>query len=178
MQTLCLYIFSEQLYEDRIISEHNSSARIKELLFGEDPYIPSLILNFRNVWEEKADFESMIYSGSRATNGKKNKFLDSLEDSFIALQRLYNQKFIDEIKQKSLDILLYHKHYRMNSMLKNKQNTELHVCLVTWNVNATDPEKLKGLEMIIEQCDDSDLIVFGIQEMIELSTNNVMANNE
>ena len=55
----------------------------------------------------------MIYTGSRATNGKKNKFLDSLEDSFIALQRLYNQKFIDEIKQKALDILLYHKHYRM-----------------------------------------------------------------
>jgi hypothetical protein len=120
----------------------------------------------------------MIYAGSRATNGKKNKFLDSLEDSFIALQRLYNQKFIDEIKQKSLDILLYHKHYRMNSVLRNKQNTELRICLVTWNVNSTDPDKLTGLQTVIEHCDGSDLIVFGIQEMIELSTNNVMANNE
>lgn len=56
MQTLCLYIFEEQLYEDHIISEHNSNARIKELLFGEDAQIPTLILNFRNVWDEKADF--------------------------------------------------------------------------------------------------------------------------
>ena len=119
----------------------------------------------------------MIYTGSRATNGKKNKFLDSLEDSFIALQRLYNQKFIDEIKQKALDILLYHKHYRMTSVLKNKQNIEFNVCLVTWNVNATEPDKLKGLETIISRCDGSDLLIFGIQEMIELSTNNVMANN-
>lgn len=120
----------------------------------------------------------MIYSGSRATNGKKNKFLDDLEDSFISLQRLYNRKFLDEIKQKSLDTLLYHTHYRMNSMLKNKHNTEFHISVVTWNVNATDPDKLKGLEEILSRCDGSDLIVFGIQEMIELSTNNVMANNE
>lgn len=53
----------------------------------------------------------MIYTGSRATSGKKNKFLDDLEDSFISLQRLYNQKFIDRIKQMSLDIILHHKNY-------------------------------------------------------------------
>lgn len=63
-------------------------------------------------------------------------------------------------------------------MLKNKHNTEFHISVVTWNVNATDPDKLKGLEEILSRCDGSDLIVFGIQEMIELSTNNVMANNE
>lgn len=62
----------------------------------------------------------MIYSGSRAANGKKNKFLDDLEDYFISLQRLYNQKFLDEIKQKALDILLYHTSYRMTYMLKIK----------------------------------------------------------
>jgi hypothetical protein len=65
----------------------------------------------------------------------------------------------------------------MNSMLKNKENTEFRVCLVTWNVNATDPEKLKGLEEVVAQCDGCDIIVFGLQEMIELSTNNVMNNN-
>ena len=57
----------------------------------------------------------------------------------ISLQRLYNQKFMDEIKQKSLDLILYHKNYRMDSVLKNKENIELHICIVTWNVNATDP---------------------------------------
>jgi hypothetical protein len=55
----------------------------------------------------------MIYTGSRAANGKKNKFLDDLSDSFISLQRLYNQKFIDESKQKALDVILYHQTYRM-----------------------------------------------------------------
>ena len=29
---------------------------------------------------------------------------------------------MDEMKQKSLDLILYHKRYRMDSMLKNKQN--------------------------------------------------------
>lgn len=38
----------------------------------------SLMLGFKILWEEKADFESMIYAGSRATNGRKNKFLDEL----------------------------------------------------------------------------------------------------
>lgn len=46
---------------------------------------------------------------------------------------------MDEIKQKSLDLILYHKNYRMDSVLKNKENIELHICVVTWNVNATDP---------------------------------------
>ncbi len=59
--------------------------------------------------------------------------------------------------------MLYHTQYRMNSMLKNKENTEFRVCLVTWNVNATDPDKLKGLEEIVAQCDGCDIIVFGLQ---------------
>ena len=61
----------------------------------------------------------MIYAGSRATRGRKNKFLDDLEDSLVSLQRLYNQKFIDETKQRCLDIILYHRLYRLNSALKS-----------------------------------------------------------
>jgi len=33
-------------------------------------------------------------------------------------------------------------------------------------VNATDPDKMKELEKLVEACDQADLIVFGIQEMI------------
>lgn len=96
----------------------------------------------------------------------------------MSLQRLYNQKFMDEIKQKSLDLILYHKHYRMESMLRNKQNVEFHICIVSWNVNATSPEKMKELSKIIDRCEGADLIIFGVQEMIELNTNNIMSNNE
>lgn len=35
-----------------------------------------------------------------------------------------------------------------------------------------------ALEAAVAQCDGCDIVVFGIQEMIELSTNNVMSNNE
>jgi phosphatidylinositol-bisphosphatase len=94
------------------------------------------------------------------------------------LQRLYNQKFIDEIKQKSLDIILYHKYYRRDTMLKNKEITELHISIASWNVNATDPEKMTQLDKIIAACEGADLVIFGAQEMIELSTNNVVTNNE
>ena len=125
-----------------------------------------LMLGFKAIWEEKADFESLIYTGSRAANSRGNTFLDNISDSFISLQRLYNQKFMDEMKQKSLDLILYHKHYRMDSILKNKHNLEFHVCVITWNVNATDPNKLKELAKVLETCAGADLVVFGVQEMI------------
>ena len=54
----------------------------------------------------------------------------------------------------------------MDSMLKNKQNVEFHICIATWNVNATDPDKLKGLAKLIEVCEGADLVIMGIQEMI------------
>jgi hypothetical protein len=37
---------------------------------------------------------------------------------------------------------------------------------------------MKQLDKIIEACESADLVIFGIQEMIELSTNNVVSNNE
>lgn len=49
---------------------------------------------------------------------------------------------------------------------------------MTWNVNATGPDKLKELQKVAEYCKGADLVVFGVQEMIELSTNNVVMNNE
>jgi hypothetical protein len=119
----------------------------------------------------------MIYTGSRATNGKKNKLLDDLSDSFISLQRLYNQKFIDRIKQKSLDIILHHKHYNFETLLKDKHKTPFNINILSWNVNATDPEKLKDIPIALDTL-DGELIVIGIQEMIELTTNNVVNNNE
>lgn len=122
-----------------------------------------LMVCFKRVWEEKADFESMIYSGSRAAHSQKNKFLDDISDSLISLQRLYNQKFMDEMKQKSLDLILYHKHYRMDTMLRSKQNLEFHICIITWNVNATSPDKLLELEKIVKACEGADLVIFGIQ---------------
>lgn len=166
MQVLFYYTLADQLFKEKILSERMVNANLKELLFAEDNMLSALLLNFRNLWQEKADFESMIYAGSRATNGKKNKFLDDLEDSFISLQRLYNQKFIDEIKQKSLDIILYHKYYRRDSMLRNKQSAQLHICIASWNVNATDPDKMTNLDKMVAACDGADLVVFGVQEMI------------
>ena len=80
-----------------------------------------------------------MYTGSRIINNAKNSFLDEISSSLINFQRMYNESFMDEMKQKSLDTILFHKHYRMDSMLRNKQNLEFHICVVTWNVNATDP---------------------------------------
>jgi len=61
----------------------------------------------------KADYESLIYAGTRAASGLKNKFLDDLDSSFVSLQRLYNEKFMDRIKQTSIDLLHNGKKGRM-----------------------------------------------------------------
>ena len=37
---------------------------------------------------------------------------------------------------------------------------------MTWNVNATDPDKLRQLEKVMDACEGADLIIIGVQEMI------------
>jgi hypothetical protein len=63
-------------------------------------------------------------------------------------------------------------------MLRNKQSTELQICIASWNVNATNPDSMAQLDRMVAACEGADLVVFGLQEMIELSTNNVVSNNE
>ena len=55
----------------------------------------------------------------------------------------------------------------------------LSVSISTWNVNATPPEKLYDLQKLLDACSGSDLVVFGIQEMIDLTpTNNMAMEND
>lgn len=58
--------------------------------FNEEEEFNSLVKSFRGVWAGKADYESMIYTGTRAASGRKDKLLDEIDNSFVALQRLYN----------------------------------------------------------------------------------------
>lgn len=48
------------------------------------------MLGFRYLWEEKANFESLMYTGSRATTSSSNDFLEEISDSLVNFQRLYN----------------------------------------------------------------------------------------
>lgn len=64
-----------------------------------------MIKNFKECWSEKADYESLIYAGTRAASGRKDKFLDELDNSFISIQRLYNEKFMDRLKQTAIDLI-------------------------------------------------------------------------
>lgn len=57
------------------------------------------------MWTIKADFESLIYTGTRSASGRKDKLLDEIDNSFVALQRLYNEKFIDRMKQTVIGLL-------------------------------------------------------------------------
>jgi hypothetical protein len=108
-----------------------------------------LIRNFKNLWLAKADYESLIYAGTRAVSGLKNKFLDDLDSSFVSLQRLYNEKFMDRIKQTAIDLIHYDSKFQ--SKLKNshcKYTSPFKISISTWNVNATSPEKLKVKEIV------------------------------
>ena len=98
--------------------------------------------SFQEVWLEKADFESLIYSGSRAVTGRKDKFLDELDNSIISLKRLYNQKFIDRMKQAALDVILFNeKKFQRDwsSTVHKKFTSPFRIATVTWNVNAVHP---------------------------------------
>lgn len=100
----------------------------------------SVIKNFKILWLGKADYESLIYAGTRAVSGLKNKFLDELDSSFVSLQRLYNEKFMDRIKQTSIDLLHFDNKTRLK--LKNghcQYTSPFKVSILTWNVNATAP---------------------------------------
>lgn len=90
---------------------------------------------YKSMWEEKGQFESIIYAGTPSTQGKKTKLLAQIENTLISLQRYYNQKFIDQLKQRSLDCILYHKNYEPLSRLKHK--LPLTVSILTWNINGT-----------------------------------------
>lgn len=75
------------------------------MLQKSDDQLDPIVKQFKTLWLGKADYESLIYSGTRAASGLKNKFLDDLDSSFVSLQRLYNEKFMDRIKQTSIDLL-------------------------------------------------------------------------
>ncbi len=110
-----------------------------QLMSSNDEELNPFLRYYRNLWDEKGEFESIIYSGSPSTKSKKSKLIDKILSTLISLQRYYNQKFIDQIKQLSLDIILYHKNYEPIFRLKHK--LPFTVSIATWNVNATEPEK-------------------------------------
>lgn len=63
-------------------------------------------------------------------------------------------------------------------MIDHKQYTSvLRVTILTWNVNATAPDKLP-LSSIIPFFEGADLIAFGVQEMMELHANNIVLEEE
>jgi hypothetical protein len=82
----------------------------------------------------------LIYVGTRAVSGLKNKFLDDLDSSFVSLQRLYNEKFMDRIKQTAIDLIHYDSKNRAKLRNGHSQySSPFKVTISTWNVNATSP---------------------------------------
>ena len=73
---------------------------------------------------------------------------------------------MDQLKQKSLDILLYHKNYL--PLFRSKHKLPINVSILTWNVNAMNPENYVGeIEKAIRLVrEGADLVVVGLQEII------------
>jgi hypothetical protein len=84
------------------------------------------------------------------------------------------------MKQEALDLILSHgrkSQCKSPSLNHQKYTSPFKISMVTWNVNATEPDKL-SFEGIVQKCDGSDLIVIGVQEMMELHPNNVVISEE
>lgn len=58
-------------------------------------------------------------------------------------------------------------------MNKNQPTQSFNIFITTWNVNDINPNKL-DLSKIFKKMDNPDMIIFAIQEMVELSPNNVL----
>lgn len=81
---------------------------------------------------------------------------------------------MDRIKQTSIDLLHNGKKGRMRlENVHRKYTSPLKVHILSWNVNATHPEKLNVKE-IVKSFEGADLIAFGVQEMMELHANNIV----
>lgn len=116
---------------------------VEDLLQKSDDQQDPLIKHFKNLWLSKADYESLIYAGTRAASGLKNKFLDELDSSFVSLQRLYNEKFMDRIKQTSIDLLHNGGKTKIKYQSSHRRYTSpFKISILSWNVNATSPDKL------------------------------------
>ena len=79
---------------------------------------------------------------------------------------------MDRVKQTSIDLIHSSQTKKIN-FTHQKYTSPFHISMITWNVNATLPEKL-DLKSCLKHCNDADLIVFGTQEMMDLHPNNVV----
>lgn len=69
---------------------------------------------------------------------------------------------MDRMKQTVIDLMNPKKKSLMNKSSVNHSSSDFNVSIITWNVNATQPDKL-DLDPLVKKYSNADLLVFGIQ---------------
>ena len=126
---------------------------------------------FTLAWAENRDFLSKLYCGiecatSNLSSLGRKSFFEHI-DAAIPLSKPNS----DQVKIKCHDMVLGETKILVNTMSSLTQPFNIFIC--TWNVNDLNPSKL-DLHKIFKRIDTCDMLVFAIQEMVELSPNNVL----
>ena len=84
---------------------------------------------------------------------------------------------MDRVKQTSIDLIHSSRRKIHTKFSHQKYTSPFNISIVSWNVNATEPSKL-NLKACLKHVNDADLVVFGIQEMMDLNPNNIMLEED
>lgn len=157
-------------------------------------------LKFNNIWADNGDAISQIYTGTNALkssfsrSGKMN-IAGALSDVTKSVSRMYQNTFVDNKKQSTMDLLLGYdarnsKPVRIydpvsdfvNSELKAKKSVfttagNISIFAGTYNLNATTYSSNMDLTPWLFPPDNSflpDIYAIGLQEIIELNAGSIL----
>ena len=144
---------------------------------------------FKNQWADNGDLLSLQYTGtsstiSAITRGEKQGLRTLISQSLKSIGRFYNANLIDAAKQKSIDAVLRRRKdstqlSRVEADIWSRENECFRVYThrvrcVTWNLAGQKIENDFDFGRVIGNKEQVDLIFVSVQEMVELSANNIL----
>ncbi|KAJ3234021.1 inositol polyphosphate 5-phosphatase [Chytriomyces hyalinus] len=155
---------------------------------------------FQNLWADNGDWLSKIYTGTGAlktslTRKGKQTIAGFFDDAAKSINRFYINNFLDKRRQEAIDIVVgkLKPHHSllvpnlMSSQVEKEvmsrhsefsKKEEISIFVGTWNVNGCLPAQEQIEFWILNNAAPfPNLVVLGIQELIELNAQEIVSAN-
>ncbi|TPX50429.1 hypothetical protein SeLEV6574_g00906 [Synchytrium endobioticum] len=185
----------ESLFARYVIEKHIASTDTSGFNPTEDATFQDL---YNNLWADNADMLSKIYTGTGAiksayTRKGKQTLMGIVTDAAKSVNRFYINNFQDKGKQEAIDLLLGKTPLQSAPILlrnplcdqvaaemerrSNEYSAKMKITIVvgTWNVNGKGGEGDRLERWLVSvKAKQPDMYILGIQEMIELTANQII----